>query len=90
MTLVSKDRRFAPRAKLSSLNNSIKLKTSGVLGRGNYFISFCLLLFYDQSSWQSSHCLSSFLCAHFYGTEIEIWAGLGPVGNTENKIWGQL
>ena len=22
----------------------------------------------------------------FYGTEIEIWAGLGPVGNTEKKI----
>ena len=23
---------------------------------------------------------------NFYGTEIEIWAGLGPVGNTEKKI----
>ena len=22
----------------------------------------------------------------FYGAEIEIWAGLGPVGNTEKKI----
>ena len=22
----------------------------------------------------------------FYGTEIEIWAGFGPVGNTEKKI----
>ena len=24
---------------------------------------------------------------HFYGTENEIWAGFGPVGNTEKK-WG--
>ena len=23
---------------------------------------------------------------HFYGTENEIWAGFGPVGNTEKKI----
>ena len=27
---------------------------------------------------------------HFYGTENEIWAGFGPVGNTEKKIGGQL
>ena len=27
--------------------------------------------------------------SHFYGTEYEIWAGFGPVGNTEKKI-GQL
>ena len=25
--------------------------------------------------------------SNFYGTEIEIWAGFGPVGNTEKKIW---
>ena len=25
---------------------------------------------------------------HFYGTENEIWAGFGPIGNTEKKmIW---
>ena len=24
--------------------------------------------------------------SNFYGTEIEIWAGFGPVGNTETKI----
>ena len=24
---------------------------------------------------------------NFYGTEIEIFAGFGPVGNTEKKIW---
>ena len=23
----------------------------------------------------------------FYGTGIEIWAGFGPVGNTEKKTW---
>ena len=27
---------------------------------------------------------------HFYGTENEIWAGLGPVGNTEKKGLGLL
>ena len=25
--------------------------------------------------------------SNFYGTEIEIWADYGPVGNTENKVW---
>ena len=25
--------------------------------------------------------------SNFYGTEIEIWAGFGPVGNTEQTIW---
>ena len=29
-----------------------------------------------------SHAVSNFC-----GTEIEIWAGLGPVGNTEKKNW---
>ena len=23
----------------------------------------------------------------FHGTEIEIWAGFGPVGSTEKTIW---
>ena len=27
---------------------------------------------------------------HFYGTKSEIWAGFGPVGNTEKKIVGRL
>ena len=27
---------------------------------------------------------------HFCGTENEIWAGFGPVGNTEKKDWGLL
>ena len=26
---------------------------------------------------------------HFYGTENEIWAGFGPVGNTEKTIWAK-
>jgi hypothetical protein len=25
--------------------------------------------------------------SNFYGTGIEIWAGFGPVGNTEKKVW---
>ena len=25
--------------------------------------------------------------SNFYGTEIELWAGFGPVGNTEKKNW---
>ena len=25
----------------------------------------------------------------FYGTGIEIWAGFGPVGNTEKKNWAE-
>ena len=29
-----------------------------------------------------SHAVSN-----FYGTEIEIWAGFGPIGNTEKTIW---
>ena len=27
---------------------------------------------------------------HFYGTEIVIWAGFGPIGNTEKKSLGRL
>ena len=27
--------------------------------------------------------------SHFYGTEHEIWADFGPVGNTEKKIGGR-
>ena len=25
--------------------------------------------------------------SNYYGTEMEIWAGFGPIGNTEKKIW---
>ena len=33
-----------------------------------------------------SICISRAV-SNFYGTEIEIWAGFGPVGNTEKKNW---
>ena len=33
----------------------------------------------NEGVWNQSH--------HFYGTEIEIWVGFGPVGSTEKKIW---
>ena len=23
----------------------------------------------------------------FYGTRIEIWAGFGPIGSTEKRVW---
>jgi hypothetical protein len=26
--------------------------------------------------------------SHFYGTEYEIWADFGPVGNTEKRVGG--
>ena len=28
--------------------------------------------------------------SHFYGTEYEIWADFGPVGNTEKKVGGPI
>ena len=24
---------------------------------------------------------------YFYGTGIEIWAGFGPIGSTEKRVW---
>ena len=33
----------------------------------------------NEGVWNQSH--------HFYGTEIKIWVGFGPVGNTEKKNW---
>ena len=27
------------------------------------------------------------MVTNFYGTEIEIWAGFGPLGNTDKNIW---
>ena len=29
----------------------------------------------------------SLYISRMYGTEITIWVGFGPVGNTEKKIW---
>ena len=36
---------------------------------------------YAYSGTYISHAVSN-----VYGTEIEIWAGFGPVGNTEKKL----
>ena len=41
---------------------------------------------YALAHEMSSVCFSLGV-GNFYGTEIEIWAGFGPVGNTEKKIW---
>ena len=34
--------------------------------------------------------VTQYAVSNFYGTGIEIWAGFGPVGNTEKKVGGQL
>ena len=39
----------------------------------------------DESDAKSLYI--SRVASNFYGTEIEIWAGFGPVGNTEKKNW---
>ena len=39
----------------------------------------------SSKSLYISHAVSN-----FYGTGIEIWAGFGPVGNTEKKSWGPI
>ena len=52
---------------------------------GFFFHSFrSLRMLYRQLQSKSSY--RSRAGRHFYGTEIEIWASLGPVGNTENKL----
>ena len=33
-----------------------------------------------------SHNIKSLAGKHFYGTENVIWAGFGPIGNTENNL----
>ena len=38
-------------------------------------------------SSQSHYICRSPAGRHFYGTENEIWAGFGPVGNNEKKFW---
>ena len=43
--------------------------------------SWTLWLFHSKSLYRSR------AGRHFYGTENEIWAGFGPVGNTEKKKW---
>ena len=36
---------------------------------------------------QSKSLYKSRAGRHFYGTENVIWAGYGPIGNTEKKVW---
>ena len=43
----------------------------------------------DLECWNQS-LYRSRAGSHFYGTEYEIWADFGPVGNTEKKIGGRL
>ena len=50
----------------------------GILIPGGLTVVDCLFLFLTRAS----RAVSS-----YYGTEIEIWAGFGPVGNTEKKHW---
>ena len=39
---------------------------------------------------QSKSLWRSHAVGDFYGTGIEIWAGFGPVGNTEKKKFGPI
>ena len=39
---------------------------------------------------QNHYMYISYTVSNFYGTEIEIWAGFGPVGSTEKKCLDQL
>ena len=41
-----------------------------------------LLLYFSTKSLYRSRA-----GRHFYGTENVIWAGFGPIGNTEKKSW---
>ena len=43
--------------------------------------------FNNMQSIQAKSLYISHAMSNFHGTEIEIWAGFGPVGNTEKKIW---
>ena len=54
-----------------------------------------LLKNFHSLGYYCSYNLYSCLVSNFYRTEIEIWAGFGPVGNTEknigpimNNFWG--
>ena len=43
----------------------------------------------DYSSLIQSHYYINLVASNFYGTEIEIWDGFGPVGSNEKKIWAE-
>ena len=36
--------------------------------------------------WKTKSLYISLVVSSFYGTEIEIWVGFGPVGNTEKRM----
>ena len=48
---------------------------------------FPLVDIFVARGWESKSLYRSRARRHFYGTENEIWASFGPVGNTEKKIW---
>ena len=49
-----------------------------------------ILQFTNKVYLKSKSLYRSFARRHFYGTENEIWAGFGAVGNTEKKFLGRL
>ena len=54
------------------------------------YMVICFENWSDLAQIHSKSLYKSRVGKHLYGTENEIWAGLGPVGNTEKKIGGQL
>ena len=46
--------------------------------------------FNNMQSIQAKSLYISHAVSNFHGTEIDIWAGFGPVGNTEIKNLSQL
>ena len=42
-----------------------------------------------KGEWDAKSLYINRLASNFYGTEIDICAGFGPIGNTEKK-WGRL
>ena len=43
-----------------------------------------------NENWHAKSLYKSRAGRHFYGIENEIWAGFGPIGNTEKKSLGRL
>ena len=54
-----------------------------ILVKPNWMPKLKILLF-----WQGKN--QSHAGRHFYGTENAIWAGFGPIGNTEKKKFGTI
>ena len=49
----------------------------------NFFFQFAIL----YVTLQPKSLYISRVVSYFYGTEIQIWAGFGPIGNTEKRNW---